>query len=475
VMTEQVKLRTQAIKKHDREHPVLFHGLCDDLWDFVTSSADFWKMKEHVDLLGDTSGPGGPYVADMLRCSGRDKVKWSCEIHAISGKTFQPPRPQTFDSIKYHILIPLMRDSRGFLFWQYRPELHGWETPAWGLVKLDGSPAPQFEYAKRICALLQENASFIKEMKFMPKSDIAILFVPEEKIFAWCGAYTEETHHEAVEGIYLALYDGNFNCDFLHPKDVEAGLLSNYKVLFCPEPYWLPAPLLAQIKEWVKAGGTLISEAYFAGMNVETGLHNTIVPGAGFEEVFGVVQDDAVPLDLEENERAHFLLTPKGRAVLPGATEFYGMILYERYRLYDTATPIAQTEDGKTVAALAPFGSGKALAVGTYFGIHHSRNRDTQTGDFIRALARFGGARPHARVENNICVRVDLAGNGERTWVLLTNNEGRPVEADVCMDEGIAAGKEICNLFTGETVPLNEGKFRIRLEKDAVELFELVR
>ncbi len=51
------------------------------------------------------------------------------------------------------------------------------------------------------------------------------------------------------------------------------------------------------IEKWVKSGGVIIGEAYFAGWNAEHGHHEKIVPGYGLHKVFKVRQGVVEPAE----------------------------------------------------------------------------------------------------------------------------------------------------------------------------------
>ena len=80
--------------------------------------------------------------------------------------------------MKRHILIPLAHGIKGFLFWQYRPERLGGESPAWGLTNPDGSPAPWLEPASHIARALLADEEFFLAASPLP-AKAALLADPE--------------------------------------------------------------------------------------------------------------------------------------------------------------------------------------------------------------------------------------------------------------------------------------------------------
>src|SRR4029079_6136652 len=87
-------------------------------------------------------------------------------------------------------------------------------------------------------------------------------------------------------GIYRALFEQNIQVDFIHPDEVLAGRATEYAAIYLSYPIVLPGAVAEALKAYVKAGGTLISEARPA-WNDERGFANARIPGAGLDEVFG--------------------------------------------------------------------------------------------------------------------------------------------------------------------------------------------
>lgn len=453
VMVEHLRMCAEAVRAHDREHPLMYHSLCDEIWDHLTACTDDWKMKVHVDIVGNTSGfEERPYIADMLRSVAKEKPVWCCELHTAFGRTFVPPREQTWEEMKRHVLIPLFAGARGFIYWQYRPEVFGNEAPAWGLTALDGGDAPGLEHAGRLGRFLREHARTIHKMR-RPPARVAIYYDLEEKLFAFNGNYSEETHHYAAQGFYKAMERANIPVDFVAPCEVREGILENYDVLLCPEPYWMHPETSARIKEWVAHGGVLLSEAYFAGYDAAARRHSLVVPGQGFDEVFGVrqVAARAVRWDFDQfcEERME---VPVG-SLARGET-FTGTIAEEIYEpIRSDVRVLARTSRGEPVAVEAPYGEGRAYLIGTYVGLAYERKRTPGTGRLLASLVErhIPAARPKVLEERAFRVSV-MEGAGER-WVLVENNEGAEAEATLWLPW---RGRLLRNLLGGETVLLAE-------------------
>jgi hypothetical protein len=123
--------------------------------------------------------------------------------------------------------------------------------------------------------------------------EVGILLDPENELFHWCITRGIDYLANAVRGLYEALYRANFRVTFLHPRTLRQ-TATRLPAIYCPAPYWLQDETLAILRDYVASGGWLVAEPYFAGMEATTGWHRQVVPGAGWEAIFGVTQGDVL-------------------------------------------------------------------------------------------------------------------------------------------------------------------------------------
>lgn len=106
------------------------------------------------------------------------------------------------------------------------------------------------------------------------KNQIAVMVSNESltglKLFPISGGIT---YNDVVRWLYDALYEMNFECDFISPKERE---LSAYKAVILPAFYCAPEETLLRLKEYVKEGGTLVGtfKSCFTNENVKV-YHDT--------------------------------------------------------------------------------------------------------------------------------------------------------------------------------------------------------
>jgi hypothetical protein len=94
-------------------------------------------------------------------------------------------------------------------------------------------------------------------------------------------------------GLYLALVHEHYLVDLLTEEDIAAGRLADHRILYSADPCISGAATTA-IREWVKAGGTLVGTCA-AGSRNEFGE-----PAPGLADVFGI--DPNVKADCQPGE-----------------------------------------------------------------------------------------------------------------------------------------------------------------------------
>jgi hypothetical protein len=81
--------------------------------------------------------------------AARGKLVYNVESHLNGGGTDVHQRILDPEVLRADLVPQLGAGVKGFLFWQYRSETLGAESPGWGLVRADGSPRPATEAARR--------------------------------------------------------------------------------------------------------------------------------------------------------------------------------------------------------------------------------------------------------------------------------------------------------------------------------------
>ncbi len=474
-ITRNMEMRARIARQFDSAHPVMCHTVPTPHFNPITCASDDWALSRCCDLFGNSVG-SDPMPADMMRAAARGKTVINAEIHAIPGGTFFRPRPIGFEEMKKHVLVPLAHGIKGFLFWQYRPETLGAESPAWGLTFPDGSPAPWLADVSRVAAEVRGHSDFFLSAE-RPRPRVAIFTNPENEVFCWAASGSTRIYNQSLAGVYRALHRANYSIDFIHPIDVMDGALGDHRVLYMPLPYWVDADVLARIKDWVRGGGRLISECFLAGMSTATGYHSVTVPGCGMDEVFGVREGLVYPesgvLDSYAwktdgvRQGINFALTVDLGGIHAG-TVFPGYHAGASL-IPSRAHVLATFPTGEAAVTSATFGAGTAIMIGTMLGAAYTERGSTAAADLIAGLVASCGASPIAHVTPAGSARVDVLQSGGRRWIMAWNLLDDEVEAAIELPD--PPKRSLTEMFTGDSAPLKGRRIRVTLQPGQIRAF----
>ncbi len=451
-ITNEFRTRVRIIHEHDQVHPVMTHTVPFPIFNLVTCASDDFAMAEDCDLFGNSAG-SSPNAADLLASAAQGRPVINAEIHAMGGSTFYQNRPLSDLATDRYILPQLAHEIKGFIFWQYRPELLGNESPNWGLTDRAGNSTPWLERVAAVNRALRSRQDFLLAARNRPP-EAGILLDAENEIFQWCIAHNCDYYANAVLGIYNALYQAGYRIQFVHCSAIPTP--DKLPVLFCPAPYWLQADTLAGLANYVKSGGTLIAEPYFAGMNPANGWHNQVVPGAGWADIFGCEQGlvlqpnsavfDAYRIGAGEAQAAGAQLAARWQG-----TEYRAAAYHQVVELCPTnGEVLGAFSNGWPGLVRKAYGSGQVLLLGTYLGGAAGKGLPG-AAELLAALAESPAAaqRPHAQTHQ---VRVDMLSAGGRQLVIATSDAPDAL-TDVLHLPG-AAGTVLADIMSGERFPL---------------------
>ncbi|HEX7357884.1 MAG TPA: beta-galactosidase trimerization domain-containing protein, partial [Ignavibacteriaceae bacterium] len=343
----------------------------------------------------------------------------------LPGYTLDLPKPIYADDVKKFIFSGVAGNQKGFIFWQYRPEVLGRETPTWGLTYLDGEETSWLDAYADCGKVLQKNADFILNAK-PKKAEVAILYNPENQIFSWASTGNEKTATDSLLGFHRALYERNYIVDFIHPIEFEKNILKNYKVLVIPFPYVLNKKIAGKIVNWVKNGGVLLTESYTAGWNIEKGHHEKVVPGYGLDKIYKVKQAVVKP-DADGNVK---IILDQDLPYLKKGSEVYGSIVKETF-INNGASIIASFDSGEPAIFLSKFGNGRAIQIGSYIGLKFHREKIENNGNLISGLIESTTKISKPIITDNKKVRVDVLSSEEKKLVIVQNIESKNVNVSV--------------------------------------------
>ncbi|MFA7289391.1 MAG: beta-galactosidase [Melioribacteraceae bacterium] len=459
---ENVKRRFELAKAIDKGmHPLMCHHVFIQGFPVTSTASDPWNVGRFGDLHGFTQMDDVGMI-DILRSCAKGKTVVSAEMLMLPGYTLDMPENIDENDIKKFVFSGIAGNLKGFIFWQYRPEILGREAPTWGLSYLDGERTSWLDNYSKIGRTINKNYKYYNHAE-PKKAEVAIIYNPENQVFAWAATGNEKSATDSLLGWHRALYNNNYVIDFIHPVEFSEELLHNYKVIVYPFPYVLNKMMADLLKEWVKQGGVLIGESYFGGWNMDRGHHEKVVPGFGLDEVFQAKQDVVYPA---KNENYGMIIPNK--KIFKIDSPIKGSFVKETFKL-NGAKELASFDTGGVAATYSEYGKGKAILVGSYIGMNFLRKKFKENADIIAALVEYAVKLDKPHLSNNSQVRVDHLKAGEKDLVFVRNLTLESIEDEIVLS-GIE-DKMLIEQFGKETNTVVNGKIQIKLSAKEVWIY----
>ena len=478
-LVKEAELRAETIREFDGSHPVMLHTVPMPCFNAINACSDDYELAKVCDLFGNSAG-SNPFAAAISTSGAPGKTVINAEIHALGGSTYDRPAIPDFETIKKHIMVPLARGVKGFLYWQYRPETLGAEAPAWGLTDMTGGRTDWLDYNITVNNALQKYSDTVINAKPSP-AKVAVVNGVSNQIFDWCVTGSVDRHYHSVNGTYMALFDSNINADIISAGQITDEAVRNYKVIYYPFPYYMEEKVAEVLREWVENGGTLISEAFFAAVK-EDGLHSKVVPGYGFDEIFGAAEGTTVTSSTfmnaygskwskDDYADSKLPVTTEKELKYISKDEKIPVFFFCEELIPRLAEVLARFENGKAAITHSRYGKGQAVMIGSLLGYMYSTAGHDGVRRMIGSLAALGGVKPVVKTDTD-GIRLDLLTGGDGALLIAVSRLPDECEAEVCIGGEV---KKLVNIITGEeAVPVKSGnllKFKIKLAANGCEAY----
>jgi beta-galactosidase len=255
--------------------------------------------------------------------------------------------------------------------------------------------------------------------------------------------------HRAVAGYHRMFFERNIAVDFPSAREITAAGLRPYALVIVPCPILMTADMAAALEQYVSAGGHLFVEAR-PGWQDERGHASAVLPGFGWDRLFGVREADVLPI--------------RQATVAWSGRSFPTTTFAERFEVLDPAARIvARFDDGTPAAVERAEGKGRALLLGSFAGERNATDPVAMhpLGDLLAEWA--GLDRPALTSSSFVELRRLTAPHGE--LVLLFNHAAEPARADLRMDL-TRVPRSILEIVGGGGPPVPGGQrtFRVAAE-----------
>jgi len=397
------------------------------------SDIDSWKLAECTDIIGIScfARPGRRSALFMNMSDSMAKAlgKSTFVVEALGGSKRFTGRIEspTASELKTTLLQRVCYDTKGLMYWCWRPRMSDTEGNDFGMTRPDGKVLPRTIEVGALATKLNVIAPLFNESE--RKSEVAVYTSQKINHLMEAEGMTA-TYTNAVAGAVYMLNDLHVNSDFICEKEILKGALSKYKVLVLPCTYILSEECAAEIARFVEGGGHVIAD-YVLAEKKPGGLCYYSLPGAGLDRVFGIERENIRVIEhpslLREN--------PIGIAV-GGLMEIITPT---------TAEVLAEYEPGEAILTCNRYGQGSAVyAAGMLFG-SYAAAPDNGKRKTVSGLLEGWGIKPYCSMEagdaaktwaNTITTALYDKADGRLRAVLISNTDWEPVADTVTLPDG---------------------------------------
>ena len=418
---EDLRDRYQAVKKVAPSTIVTSHAAGVGLfasphhWE---GQADDWTMAREVDFYGTSFYPKHSAfvdrdvqwraaLLDFTRSFGYDEGRkgfWVGELQGGFGTISVNVSPTvTPDDLRIWTWTALSRGAKGINYYAWYPMSSGYESGGFGLNQLDGTVTERAKVAGSIARVVDRNQQLFLDAR-PPRAEVAVIYNPlahfvggRQRAAAYGGPQGEVVgiERDSLLGVHRALFSQNVPLDYVHINALSVEKLTQYKLVIFPYPLMVPEASAAVLKEYVRNGGALVTEARLAWNN-ERGYASERIPGLGLWEVMGA-REAAIETPTGGRTSIRWLTND-----LPGVAA--GDVLPARWykETLETASSsariVARFDDGAAAAVMSQYGKGKTLMLGSYVSASAQSTPTPEAERFFSGLLAWAGVTLPVRV-----------------------------------------------------------------------------
>jgi beta-galactosidase len=281
-LLREAQWRLDLVRELDPARVTYLHVVPNTMQPFnaVTTCMDDFVVARSCDVFAATMN-NGPYFTPQVISAAQGKVCYNVESHINGGTTSMHQSVITLNDLLNDFLPQIGMGIKGFMFWQYRPEVLGLESPAWGLTNPDGSPRTVTLAARDFWKAISPHSEDLLRAHPAPP-EVAIWKSQKNEIFHYCQFGDFVSLAAATNAYSRFLYQHSYGFQYVNSDMLSS--LDGIKVLILPSPYYLAGTEAAAIDRWVRQGGILLSEAHLGAYNDDRGRHSYRIPGFGLDK-----------------------------------------------------------------------------------------------------------------------------------------------------------------------------------------------
>ncbi|MHB8624796.1 MAG: beta-galactosidase [Aggregatilineales bacterium] len=444
-VADWMHFRVALARQLDPDHKIIAHtggigpvaalndpwnGELTDPWLF-TRDLDVWGVSVYLRDFREWS-----FMLDSNRSAAQGRTFWVCEMNGGRGHYAHPGEPgpgfysnyvRSKEEVRSQVLLSFSHGAKGAIFWQWRPEHFGGESPGWGLTTAAGELTERTEGLREIAAMLKAHGDLFEQMT-LPDPQVAIVWEPRsyqaERLanwkpgFGYLGGFELFGYHRAFTSLGLRV-------EYLHARTIiEQGIPKSVKLLVHPYPVADRSGLAAAITSWVRSGGTFVAGPG-VGLFDEQLNGSFRLPPDDWRTLLGVCSQE---MRYPESPALDLLPTP----LTGNARRLPGYHLIENFVL-DGAEPLGVWQDQVALTVNA-VGSGRAISVGTFLGQPLSIDQKPALIEWIDALCVAAEVRQSIHITSEHAFS-RLAYAGDTSILFVHNPLSQPVQAWISTSE----------------------------------------
>ena len=466
-LAEDLKMRSEAVKAIDPVHLTTSHApnpspMVRTLADPYDPTDDF-LMKDSVDYFGTSFYPKLTAVEHNWTLNRRALAMDLAEA-ITGGRGFYVGELQsgfgvhgttigsevTASDLEMWTWGMVARGARAINYYAFYPMNAGYESGGYGMIQLDGTLTERSRRAGETAKRIQANADLL--LKAKPRQpEAAIVFSP---LVPLLGGYDEENSriamHRAVAGYHRMFFERNLPLEVLSSRELAGMALQKYKLIILPYPLMMTGDEARALKEYVNKGGHLFVEARPGWVN-EDGHAEAMVPGFGWQEIFGVKESSIDP--------------GKEFTVKWGGEEFAGTSFLEHFSVLDEgARLVAKFADGTPAAYEHAYGKGSAILLGTFAG-QSDEAKPVAMHPLGGILAKWAGLTEPALKAPALVELREMDGKKGRFVFFFNHGEKA---AKVEFTEELERSANVREIMIGETRKVEGKRFAVKTEVPAL-------
>jgi beta-galactosidase len=351
--------------------------------------------------------------------------------------------------------------AKATIFWCWRDEVFGRESSGFGIIGSDGSVEERLAALRETGRVLARCGDRLES--YQPDAGEVGLFVEPSNHMIEFARYGHAPLVVASLSAYAtALARGNWSFEVVDPGHLD--ILEHLRLLILPLPLVIREDAAQRIVRFVENGGTLLTEGELDAFS-DMGFYRSPGPDRTFATSLGIREVGRRPLLSAELGLTFagesFCLKPSGW--MTPYVEAAGEIL-------------GRDAIGWPVAIAQPWGRGRVIALGSFFGKAYEEARYDDFERCLAAVARSAGIRPPLRVESTgkVYWKTGLAsgtqGAGRHRLVFLLNPgpcQRAKIAGEAVSLEEFSHAEEV---FSGAVIERSDGGFAVELPEKGVAL-----